>query len=92
MLERRVVAVLDGETFEVHPRWDWNGRTGTKVRTRDSYAPEAMGGNSDAAEDKLAELILGDKVELEPRHIHGDHLVCDVFLDGKSLAIHYATQ
>jgi len=92
VLERRVVAVLDGETFEVDPRWDWNGQTGTKVRSRDCNVSEAIGGSSDAAEDRLAELILGDRVELEPRHILGDRLVCDVFLDGKSLATHYALQ
>jgi hypothetical protein len=32
MPEFRVVSVLDGDTFDVSPQWQWNSQTGARVR------------------------------------------------------------
>ena len=39
----RVVAVVDGDTFDVFPQWQWNGQTGSRIRPAGYDAPELTG-------------------------------------------------
>jgi endonuclease YncB( thermonuclease family) len=54
MAEFTVVSVIDGDTFDVSPSWQWNGQSGSRVRPTGYDAPElhALGGQ--AAKAKLA--------------------------------------
>ncbi len=51
-----VPAVVDGDTFDVSPRWQWNGQTGDRVwGTRDD-APELHEPGWQAVKTKLERL------------------------------------
>ena len=83
----KVKQVIDGDTFDVEPNWEWSGKTGTRVRPTRFNAPEinTLGGQS--AKRKLSNLILGKQVELrEAKTIDRGRLVCDVYFSGRHLA------
>lgn len=83
----RVVAVVDGDTFDVFPQWQWNGQTGSRIRPAGYDAPELTGLPGYAAKTRLEKLILGQEVELRSAHtIDRGRLVCEVYFWGKNLA------
>jgi endonuclease YncB( thermonuclease family) len=87
MPEFRVVSVIDGDTFDVSPQWQWSGDSGSRVRPTGYDAPEVgiLGGQ--ATKDKLSRLILGQNVELRAAYrIDRARLVCDVYFRGRNLA------
>ena len=85
-----VKQVIDGDTFDVSPRWRWNEQTGDRVRAYDYDAPELGEPGGREAKEKLERLILGKEVELGTAHtIDRGRLVCDVFYEGKNLADYF---
>lgn len=82
-----VTSIIDGDTFEVSPSWQWQGQTGNRVRPAGYDAPEIgeLGGVS--ATLKLSQLILHKQVELGTAYrVDRGRLVCEVFLQGRNLA------
>ena len=85
-----VTAIIDGDTFEVTPRWKWNGDTGTRVRPTGYDATELYTCGGQAAKNKLSNLILGKEVDLRTAHkIDRGRLVCDVYYQGRNLADYF---
>ena len=85
-----VTAVIDGDTFEVTPRWKWNGDTGTRVRPTGYDATELHAYGGQAAKNKLSNLIRGEEVDLRTAHkIDRGRLVCDVYYQGRNLADYF---
>ncbi len=85
-----VTAIIDGDTFEVTPRWKWNGDTGTRVRPTGYDATELHAYGGQAAKNKLSNLILGEEVDLRTAHkIDRGRLVCDVYYQGRNLADYF---
>lgn len=86
----QVIRIIDGDTFEVNPTWQWNGESGNRVRPTGYDAAEigALGGA--AATAKLASLILGRSVQLGNGYrIDRGRLVCDVYFNGYDLAKYF---
>ena len=81
-----VITVLDGDTFDVTPNWQWNGSTGNRVRPAGYDAPELHEPGGQASKQKLERLILRKVVSLGAAHKIGrGRLVCEVYLNGKNL-------
>ena len=79
--------VIDGDTLNVTPNWRYGGRQGSRVRIADVYAPEINHAGGPAAKARLSGHVLQEYVELtNPQGLSYDRLVCDVFLDGRSVA------
>lgn len=87
----KVTTIIDGDTFDVSPQWQWNGQTGTRVRPAGYNAPELHEPGGQTAKDKLARLILGQEVELRTVHkIDRGRLVCEVYFRNKNLAEYFS--
>lgn len=85
-----VTNIVDGDTFDVEPKWVWEGATGSRVRPTGFDAPEVGGLAGELATSKLRDLILDKTVQLgEAYKIDRDRLVCDVFFQGKNLASYF---
>ena len=85
-----VVNILDGDTFDVTPGWQWKGQTGSRIRPTGYDAPELHTPGGLAAKEKLSRLISGQRVELGPAHtVDRGRLVCDVFFGGRNLADYF---
>ena len=85
-----VTAIIDGDTFEVSPRWKWNGETGTRVRPTGYDAPELHAYGGQAAKDKLSRLVLREEVDLRTAYkVDRGRLVCDVYFRGNNLADYF---
>ena len=86
----QVVRVVDGDTFDVTPSWNWHGNTGNRVRP-DGYDAAEVGATGGAvAMAKLSSLILGRSVQLGEAHtLDRGRLVCEVYLDGRNLAEYF---
>jgi len=85
-----VIEVIDGDTFEVSPKWEWNNQEGNIVRANGYDAPEQGQPGYQAAKDELTSLILGKEVELKNLiKITYDRLLCDVYYQGKNLAEYF---
>lgn len=86
----RVTAVVDGDTFDVSPRWQWKGQTGNRVRAAGYDAPELHEPGGQAGKTTLERLILGKSVELGTAHrVDRGRLVADVYLNGRNLAEYF---
>jgi len=86
----RVTAIIDGDTFEVTPRWKWSGDTGTRVRPTGYDAIELHAYGGQAAKNKLSNLILGNEVNLQTAHkIDRGRLVCYVYYQDRNLADYF---
>lgn len=57
-----VKQIIDGDTFQVSPSWEWNGQSGDRVRPAGYDAPEMHQYGGQAAKEKLARLIMGKMV------------------------------
>ncbi|MEW6184212.1 MAG: thermonuclease family protein [Thermodesulfobacteriota bacterium] len=83
----KVSSIIDGDTFEVKPTWEWNGQTGSRVRPTGFDAPEIQSLAGQAAKLRLTRLVLGKQVELGTAYkVDRGRVVCDVYLNGKNLA------
>ena len=85
-----VTHIVDGDTFDVSPNWQWNGRSGSRVRPAGYDAPEIGVPFSAVATDRLRRLIGGKTVELRNGHtIDRERLVCEVYVGGRNLASYF---
>lgn len=85
-----VTAIVDGDTFDVSPQWQWNGQTADRVRAAGYDAPELHEPGGQAAKAKLERLILGRSVELRAAYrVDRGRLVADVYRDGRNLAEYF---
>jgi len=85
-----VVAVIDGNTFEVSPQWELEDKTGDRVQAIGYDAPKT-GKGAMTAEQKLSILIQNKEVELgSPHGVERGRLVCEVYFRGRNLADYLA--
>lgn len=90
MAQFRVVTIIDGDTFEVSPQWQWNGQTGSRVRPTGYNAPELHTHYGQDARKKLARLIRGVQVDLGTAYrVDRGRIVCDVYINGNNLADYF---
>lgn len=81
-----VTKVIDGDTFTVNPKWEWNNQTGEYVRPLGYNAPEKGTKGYTVATNKLKKLIEGKNVELKNAvKLTYSRLLCDVFINGKNI-------
>jgi len=86
----KVEAVIDGNTFEVSPKWVFEGKKGNLVYAKGYTSPKS-GKPAMAVEQRLSGLIQNKKVSLEsPERIENDKLVCDVYYDGVNIASYFS--
>jgi len=86
----KVEAVIDGNTFEISPDWEFRGETGNRVQAKGYTAPKS-GKEAMAVEQRLSGLIQNKKVVLEsPDGIERGRLICDVYYEGINIAEHFA--
>lgn len=86
----RVTSIIDGDTFEVTPQWQWGGQIGSRVRPAGYDAPEMHTYGGMAAKDKLSKLIAGEQVDLQDAHkVDRGRLVCEVYFRNKNLASYF---
>lgn len=86
----KVTAVVDGDTFSVEPGWEWDEKSGDRIRPAGFDTPEKGETGYEAATRKLNRLILGKEVELKnPVKLTYERLLCDVYIDGKNLKSHF---
>lgn len=87
----RVNSIIDGDTFDVTPRWNWRGQAGARVRPAGYDAPELHTYGGQAAKDKLSRLILGQEVQLGTAYkVDRGRLVCEVSFRGKQLKDYFS--
>ena len=85
-----VTSIIDGDTFEVSPQWNWNGQTGSRVRPAGYDAPELHAYGGQTAKEKLERLIHREQVDLRTAHrIDRGRLVCEVYFRNKNLANYF---
>jgi endonuclease YncB( thermonuclease family) len=86
-----VIKVIDGDTFEVSPHWNWNDQTGRVVTANGYYAPKWGEPGYQAAKDKITNLILNKEIELtKPVKLTCGQLLCVVEYNGKNLADYFS--
>ncbi len=86
----KVVSIIDGDTFDVTPKWIWDGKEGNRVRAAGYNAPEQGQLGYEAANRRLRNLIDGKEVDLKnPIKITYGRLLCEVYLNGKNLADYF---
>lgn len=89
MEEFKVMAVIDGNTFEVSPDWEFDGQRGNMVRAKGYEAPR-YGKEAMKMEQNLSILIMNKKVALGmPDGIEKGNLVCEVYFDGRNIADYF---
>lgn len=90
MSEFTVINIIDGDTFDVSPQWQWHGESGMRVRPTGYDAPELHANGSQVAKDKLSRLTLRQIVSLGNAYrIDRGRLVCDVYFRGRRLADYF---
>ena len=78
--------VIDGDTIEVWPNWNWGEKTGDRVRLANVNAPEVHESGGMEAKVKMMSLVSGREVELRNKvSLSFDRLVCDVYVDGSKV-------
>ncbi len=83
----KVTNVIDGDTFDVSPAWNWNNASGTRVRPTGYDAPEVGTYGAEQATRRLERLVLGKSVDLKNvKTITYGRLLCDVFVNGTNLS------
>lgn len=93
MLTFQVIRIIDGDTFDVNPNWQWNAQTGSRVRPTGYDAAEVGTAGGPTATAKLASLILGRSVQLGYAYrIDRGRLVCDVYFNGHNLANYFRSR
>ena len=83
----KVTHVKDGDTFQVSPNWEFNGKSGNWVRPVGFNTPEKGEPGYQEAKSKLRRLIRGKEVELKnPIKITQNRLLCEAYYEGRNLA------
>lgn len=87
MAQFYVDRVIDGDTFNVQNGWSYNGRSGSRVRIANVYAPELNKPGGQTAKSVLSGYILRQYVELKnAQGFSYERLVCDVLVNGRDVA------
>lgn len=93
MTEFTVTEVVDGDTFKVKPDWEWGEKKGDTVRPTGYNTPEKGEPGYEQAKQKLKDLILGKKVDVDIENAktvdEWGRLVVDVYYNGKNLADYF---
>lgn len=85
-----VIRVIDGNTFEVSPHWNWNDQTGSVVKATGYDVPKQGEPGYQTAKDKLEKLLLNEQVELlKPLKLPSGRLLADVEYKGLNLADYF---
>ena len=85
-----VVAVRDGNTFEVSPKWEFGDEKGNLVQAKGYTAPKS-GKGAMSVEQRLSGLIQNKKVELgAPDDVQRNRLVCEVYYRGVNIADYFS--
>ena len=86
----KVTKIIDGDTFEIFPHWEWDGQKGNVVRPVGYDTPERGESGYQEAKDKLTALILNKEIELKnPIKLTYERLLCDVYYQNKNLAEYF---
>ena len=86
----KVTNVLTADTFEVFPPWRWKGQSGIKVRVAGIEVLFEGEVGYEKAKAKLKSAVEGREVEFRnEKEVDYDKLVCDVYVDGKSVSDDY---
>ena len=89
----KVTKIFDGDTFEIHPYWNWNDNTGNIVGLKGTKPPYLGNPDYDGAKTQLEKLILNKQVDLRnPMNLHTGRLLCDVFVDGEDVREHLGSE
>ena len=89
-MSSKVTHIIDGDTFEVSPAWEWNDQKGTIVRPVGYDTPEWGQPRYQEAKDKLAALILNKEIELKNAiKLTYNRLLCDVYYRNKNLVEYF---
>lgn len=89
-MKYKVVRIIDGDTFQVSPDWQWDNKKGNIVRPRGYDTPELGEPGYQAAKDKLTTLILDKEVEIKnPIKLTYNRLLCDIYYQDKNLAYYF---
>lgn len=89
----QVTRIIDGDTFEVSPQWNWGQESGNRVRPTGYDAAELGAQGGAAATARLSGLILGRSVQLGTAYrLDRGRLVCDVFFNGRNLADYFRSR
>jgi hypothetical protein len=87
-----VTKILDGNTLEVTPFWQWRSQNGVLVYARGYQAPAAGKPNHEEIRTTLMGLLFGERVTLKDAvTIQDDALVCNVYIKGTNLAEYFPT-
>ncbi len=82
----KVKEVIHGDTFDVIPGWEWDGKEGDRVRIAILDAAELHQLGGQVAKTKLKNLIEGKAVELKNAvNMSYGRIVCDVHYIGKDV-------
>ena len=86
----KVIKIIDGDTFEVTPKWKFNNTKGTGVRPTGYDTPERGQVGYKEAANKLSSLLLNKNVELKkPIKLSYTRLLCEVYYNRKNLASYF---
>jgi hypothetical protein len=87
----KVEGIIDGNTFEVSPRWKLeDGATGNLVHAVGYDAPKS-GKEAMNVEQRLSIMLQNKKVQLgTPHGVQDDKLLCDVYFNGVNLADYFS--
>ncbi len=86
-----VEAVIDGNTFEISPEWEFGDEKGVLVQAKGYTAPKS-GKGAMAVEQRLSGLIQNKQVELDsPDGVQNGRLVCNVYFRGVNIAEYFST-
>lgn len=89
----QVTRIIDGDTFEVNPNWQWRNESGNRVRPTGYDAAEAGARGGAAATASLIRLILGRSVQLGNAYrVDRGRLVCDVYFNGHELSQYFQSR
>lgn len=85
MTTHTVTRIIDGDTFEVSPMKNFNGRSFSKIRPAGFDAREIGQYGAITDTNKLTRLIYGKQVQLDSIKQSYDRLLCKVWVSGKPL-------
>jgi hypothetical protein len=87
----KVEGIIDGNTFEVSPRWkSEDGATGNLVQAVGYDAPKS-GKEAMNVEQRLSIMLQNKKVQLgTPHGVKDDKLLCDMYFNGANLADYFS--
>ena len=85
----KMVAVINANTFEISPDWEYEGSKGNRVRAKGYAVPDTRR-KALAAEEKLSILMQNKKIELtSPQGVDNRILLCEVHFQGANISNYF---